>query len=77
MEKTRLNINSVYDIIKLRRKYSTASNEKSHKKIVLTQCKFVNERVYFFFKKLVMGICFLLLSLLPFLCGKVTPAPEQ
>jgi hypothetical protein len=28
MKKTRVNINSVYDIIKLQRKYNTASNEK-------------------------------------------------
>jgi hypothetical protein len=35
MKKTRVNINSIYnsiyDIIKLRRKYNTASNEKPHK----------------------------------------------
>jgi hypothetical protein len=58
MKKTRVNINSIYDIIKLQRKYNMASNEKtSQTKIVLNICKFVNERVYFF-KKSVMGICF-------------------
>jgi hypothetical protein len=46
MKNTRVNVDSVYDTIKLRRKYNTASNEKiSLPKTVFNVMKLVNERI--------------------------------